>query len=236
MIPEEPRPSKSSLAYIPGSKVRRPRLVRLLLLPAAAFVFSAYLPAAIRPLTPESVLEAIQRGEQAKSVDDLCLTFNGVRTPMSRGSVRSYSVTIQTPFCSVAARAYEAKRKAESLLPGSIEILPPDKQLVVIEVKPSASLSSGFGGSKTRFFASVQMVELNRGDEVLPPVKIESQDVTIADAAGKPETYKGGRFFFSASAFGSGAEALKVLVIPEGGAQGNEAVLGLTPADLQKME
>lgn len=192
----------------------------------------------LKPLTAETVPEAIQRGEQAKKAEDLCRYFDGIRTPISKGYARGYTLSVHTPFCGVALRAFEAKRKYEKLAPEAIGIPAADQQLIVLHVQPTTYLGGGFaiGGTKAHHFSGVEKVVLKRGNDIIQPTKSESEDVTFSNAYGKTETYKGGRFSFPASALGSGSEIVKVIIVTDSGQQGDEAVLELTPAELRRLE
>ncbi len=77
-------------------------ILLLILLPGTAL-------GAVRPLSPDTVQGAIQKGQAAKTTKDLCPFFDGVRTKLSsRQGLRGFSIFVRTPICDVAYQAFEA--------------------------------------------------------------------------------------------------------------------------------
>lgn len=189
----------------------------------------------VTPLTKDSAAAALVRGHALGSSDDICRFFDGIRTPMSKGPIRAFAFLIETPTCAVALRAFEAKRKFETLTIDQIEIPPTDQQSVILRVDPSSHLGGAFISSAA-FFSGVAKVVLKRGAEIIQPTKSEFRDVTFSNAYGKTEVYKGGSFWFPLSAFDPAKASLQVVIVPEVGDVGGEAVKTLTVGDLKKLQ
>jgi hypothetical protein len=192
----------------------------------------------VKPLTTDLVQRAVQKGRRAKKASELCQNFDGIGPPLSAGPARGFAVSIVTPYCGVAIRAFDAKRKYEDFAADKVNVPPEDQQFVVVRATASSYLGIAFAiaGTSARYFSSVAKVVLKRGNEIIQPVKSEPEDVTFSNAYGKTEIYKGGSFSFPLSAFGSGREAVIIIIIPETDRTGDEARKMLTPEDLRRIE
>lgn len=193
--------------------------------------------AQVKPLTTELIQQAAQRGQRATKISDLCQSFDGIRGPWVGGGGRGFSVSIITPYCGIAVRAFDAKRKYEEFATDEVEVPPAEQQFIVVHATPSTTVKGPLGESRRALsMASVSKVVLKRGNEVIQPQKSEFEDVTFSNAYGKTEVYKGGSFSFPLSALDSGKEAVTIVIILETGQTGQEATKVLTPDDLRKIE
>jgi hypothetical protein len=191
----------------------------------------------VKPLTPELVQQAVQKGQRATKVSDLCQSFDGIRGAWVGGGGRGFFVSIITPYCGIAVRAFDAKRKYENFVADKVEVPPEEQQFIIVRATPSTTVKDPLGiPRRSLSLASVSKVVLKRGNEIIQPVKSEFEDVTFSNAYGKTEVFKGGSFSFPLNAFGSGKEAVTIVIIPDTGETGHEATKMLTPEDLRRIE
>ncbi len=194
----------------------------------------------VKPLNPDLIPAAIQRGQQARKSDDIFTLFDGVRTPRFSGSgrPRGFSVMIRTPLSEVAYRAFEAKRKYEPFGVDSVVVQPLHEQSVIIIVEPSTNLGGYFkyASAPASIFSSVQKVVLRRGQDIITPLHAKFHDVVFSTEHGKRDTYKGGEFIFPLQVFDPALGPLEIVVIPQDGEPGDEAIKKLKVKDLQKLE
>lgn len=188
------------------------------------------LDAEIRPMTRDRLPEAADASD--KAVKDDQLIYSGTcRTKVTHG-IHMFDVTVTTPFASVALAAFEARTKGDVLDLAQWPIDPPEKQSVIVSADPAALFPAGLPPAPP---LSVKSVVLRRGEIVIEATRSDTHEVHFPDFDEKHRTYRGGAFYFPLAPFSSEQGELELVVIPEAGKPGAEAVLKLKTSLLEKL-
>jgi hypothetical protein len=200
---------------------------------ALAFVFALtpdILDAEIRPMTSDRLSEVAEASR--KAVKDEQIIYRGTCRTKAKHGIHMFDVTVTTPFASVALAAFEAEAKGSELNLARWPIDPPEKQFVIVSADPAALFPAGLPPALP---LSVKSVVLRRGEVITEASRSDTHEVHFPEFDEKHRTYRGGAFYFPLEPFASEKGELELVVIPEAGVPGAEAVLKLKTSLLEQL-
>jgi len=200
---------------------------------------SGYVLADVATMTTDRVPEAIAAGESARDRDKLCfervavLRGEGGKVFLTGTIGTGYHVFVYTPFSTVAARAFDGKRKFEPLHPDSVALDKPEAQLVRVTIIPQGS---GPIAGVDYIVQDVEAVVIRRGDEVVKPALSEPEEHAFANAyGGRQQIVKGGTFSFPLEVFDPEKGDLEIVIIPASSTATERWKVTMKAKDLERL-